>query len=84
MGGICGMVAQDIRVVPACELIGASGAFRLLGGRTVYDPVMFDAATVRGDRVRLVRLDVSSGRLRQINRYVDWDQPLEVLELDEP
>jgi hypothetical protein len=45
------------------------------GRRAVYEAVMFDAATARGDRVRLARLDVSSGRLRQINRYVDWDQP---------
>ncbi|MCL4414119.1 MAG: hypothetical protein M1522_05115 [Actinobacteria bacterium] len=52
----------------------SSPAF-MRGRRAVYEAVMFDAATARGDRVRLARLDVSSGRLRQINRYVDWDQP---------
>jgi hypothetical protein len=64
---------------PACELIGQEGAFRLPGGRTVYEAVMYDEATARGDRPRLARLDTSSGGIRQINRWVDWDQPIEII-----
>jgi hypothetical protein len=64
---------------PAGELIGHEGAFRLPGGRTTYEAVMYDEATARGDRPRLARLDTSSGSIRQVNRWVDWDQPVEII-----
>ena len=64
---------------PACELIGHEGQFRLPGGRAVYDAVMYDGASARGVRPRLARLDTSRGYIRQINRYVDWDDPIEVI-----
>jgi hypothetical protein len=64
---------------PACELIGNEGVFRLPGGRTLYEAVMFNDATARGDRPRLVRLEARPGGLHQVDRYVDWDQPIEVI-----
>jgi len=64
---------------PAHELIGEEGLFRLPGGRTVYEAVMYDEATARGSRPRLARLDTSRGGIRQVNRWVDWDQPVEVI-----
>jgi hypothetical protein len=62
------------RTMKACELIGEEGQFRLPGGRTIYTNVMYDCATARSDRPRMARL-VS----KQINRWVDWDQEVEVL-----
>lgn len=67
------------RIVPAWDLIGQEGRFRLPGGRTVYEAVMYDDATSRSDRPRLARIDTSRGYLHQINRWVDWEQPIEVL-----
>jgi hypothetical protein len=68
------------QVVEAHTLIGDEGAFRIPGGRTVYEAVMLDLATARNlNKVRLARLATDGGRLRQINRYVDWDAPIEVL-----
>ena len=63
----------------AYELIGEEGRFRLPGGRTVYEAVTYDEARARGSRPRLARLDTSDGGIRQVNRWVDWDQPVEVL-----
>jgi hypothetical protein len=68
--------APDVR--PACDLIGHEGRFRLPGGRTVYEAVLYDEATARGARPRLARLETAGG-LRQVNRWVDWDQPVEVI-----
>jgi hypothetical protein len=64
---------------PAYMLIGHEGAFRLPGGRKVYEAVMFNEATARSDRIRLASLDAADGRLHQVNRWVDWDQPIEVI-----
>lgn len=68
---------------PANALIGHEGEFRLPGGRTVYEGVCWDSATARGDRPRLARVVTvtEDGRhyLHQVNRWVDWDQPIEVL-----
>lgn len=69
----------DRRIVPACELIGSEGQFRVPGGRTIYDAVMFNDATARGSRVRLARLAVTERGVRQVNRWIDWDAPIEVL-----
>lgn len=69
-----------MEIVPACELIGDEGEFRLPGGRATYEAVMCNLATARGDRVRLCRLEATDRGLHQVNRYVDWDQPIEVLE----
>lgn len=64
---------------PACELIGHEGVFRLPGGHTLYEGVEFNDATARSDRPRLARIDTGVRGLRQINRYVDWDQAIEVV-----
>lgn len=74
-----------MNTVPACELIGHEGEFRLPGGRATYEAVCYDDATARSDRARLCRItpveDTLTGwmGLRQVNRYVDWDQPVEVI-----
>lgn len=60
---------------PAYELIGHEGKFRLPGGRTTYTAVMYDTGTARSDRPRLARLETKGG-LHQVNRWVDWDQPI--------
>lgn len=65
---------------PACELIGSEGRYRLPGGRAEYEAVMYDEATARGSRPRLARLEVTADGIRQVNRWVDWDQPVEVIE----
>jgi hypothetical protein len=62
----------------AWELIGHEGQFRLPGGRAVYEAVMYDEASARGIRPRLARLETRGG-LRQVNRWVDPDQPVEVI-----
>jgi hypothetical protein len=64
---------------PAFELIGHEGSFRLPGGRSLYDAVMYDDARAKGSRPRLARLEARDGGLHQVNRYVDWEQPIEVL-----
>ena len=69
-----------MKTQPAYELIGQEGQFRLPGGRAVYEGVMYDDATARSNRVRLARLDTRNG-LHQVNRWVDWDQPIEVIVL---
>jgi hypothetical protein len=66
-------------IVPAHELIGHEGQFRLPGGRAIYSDVMYDDVASRSDRPRLARLDSTPTGLRQINRWVDWEQPVEVL-----
>lgn len=68
-------------IMPAWELIGEDGSFRLPGGRALYDAVMYNDATARSDRVRLARLVATPEGIYQLNRWVDWDQPIEVLRL---
>jgi hypothetical protein len=74
-----GVVAQ----VPACELVGREGTFRLPAGRATYEAVMYDCGRARSDRIRLARIETRDGGLYQVNRYVDWEQPIEVLQLFE-
>lgn len=67
-------------VQPAWELIGHEGSFRVLGGRTIYEGIMRNEATARSDGlVRLCYLSTRDGGIRQINRWVDGDTPIEVL-----
>lgn len=57
---------------------GTSGMVRVVGGRALYEAV--DYQDSRGGKlVRLSRLDVTAGGLRQVDRYVDPDTPLEVV-----
>lgn len=65
-------------IVPAYELIGREGQFRLPGGHRVYEAALYNDARARSDRVRLAYL---TPELRQVNRYVDWESPVEVLVL---
>jgi len=67
-------------VVPAWDLIGHEGKFRLVGGHRIYEGVMYDLRTARSNRVRLAYLVADERGLRQINRYVDPDTPVEVIE----
>lgn len=68
-----------MRTARAYELIGHEGQFRLPGGRVIYTDVMYNEATARSDRVRLARIAVKDGGLHQVNRWVNWDQEIEVL-----
>jgi hypothetical protein len=65
---------------PACELIGHEGQFRLPGGRRIYTNVLYNDASARGDRVRLAYLQPEADGLRQVNRWVGWEQPVEVIQ----
>lgn len=68
------------RQVPAYELIGHEGVYRLPGGRARYEAVLYNDATARGTRVRLARLEATAdGGLHQVNRWVDWDAIVEVI-----
>jgi len=64
----------------AWDAIGydGDGYLRVVGGRTLYETAIFYDHT-HGQMVKLVRLDTTDGRLRQINRYVSPDTPLEVV-----
>jgi hypothetical protein len=63
----------------AWDLIGHEGAVRIVGGRQVYEAVVYCDHT-SGVQVKLSRLEAQSdGTLRQINRYIDPDTILEVL-----
>ena len=71
--------------VLAWELIDYDGPLyiRIVGGRTLYDSVMIRDGW-DGGNVRLVRLqpvfdDQGFPRIRQINRYVDPDTPVELV-----
>lgn len=61
----------------AWDFIGYDGDYylRLVGGRAKYETAIFYDDT-RGEKVKLARLD---GSLRQVNRYVDPDTPVEVV-----
>jgi hypothetical protein len=64
---------------PAHELIGYEGQFKIPGGRVVYEAVLYVEATARGDKPRLARIQIEADGLHQVNRWVDWDQPIEVI-----
>jgi endonuclease YncB( thermonuclease family) len=69
-----------MNIQPAWDLIGHEGSFRVLGGRTIYEAVLRNEATARSDGlVRLSYLNTRDGYLRQVNRWVDGDTPIEVL-----
>jgi hypothetical protein len=68
-----------LREATAWDLIGFQGVVRVKGGRAVYEEVIFIDGT-RQEKVRLARLDVDELGLKQVNRYVDPDTTLEVLE----
>lgn len=55
-----------------------TASVRIIGGRTLYEAVDFNDET-RGGRVRLARLQVTEHGIRQINRYVDPDTPVEII-----
>lgn len=66
---------------PAYELVGHEGIFRLPGGRSTYSDVIVKDG---GDAIRLARLEprtTPEGEhyLHQVDRYIAWDQPVEVL-----
>jgi hypothetical protein len=65
----------------AHDLIGYDGDdyIRIVGGRALYESVMVPFDGYEGGNVRLARLDTTGGRLRQINRYVDPDTPVELV-----
>jgi hypothetical protein len=65
----------------AWDLIGFDGACRTLpNGRAVWEAVDYDdSRTPARRKVKLSRLVVDEYGLRQVTRYVDPDQPMEVL-----
>lgn len=65
----------------AWDLIGYDGphSLRIVGGRTLYEAAIYYDDTP-GDRVKLVRID---GGLRQVNRYVDPDTLIEIIQEDQ-
>lgn len=71
------------KTVPAYSLVGAEGRFRVPGGRATYESVIYNDETARGDRIRLTRLEVTPDGLHQVNRWVDWEAPVEILDLQE-
>jgi hypothetical protein len=64
---------------PAFELIGHEGQFKLPGGKQVYEAVLYNEGSARTDRVRLAYLKTTADGFHQVNRWIDWDQPIEVL-----
>lgn len=66
----------------AFDLIGYDGddAIRIVGGRALYDTVLVRDGYDDGN-VRLARIDTSNG-IRQINRYVHPDTPVELVSAD--
>jgi hypothetical protein len=67
----------------AFDLIGYDGDqyIRVVGGRTLYESVLVRDGYIDGN-VRLVRIDTNYG-IRQINRYVDPDTPVELVDKQE-
>jgi hypothetical protein len=70
----------------AFDLIGYDGEqwIRIVGGRTLYESVM-SGRSYEGGNVRLARIEPVTDadgcpRLRQINRYVDPDTPVELVD----
>jgi hypothetical protein len=65
-------------ITEAWDLIGHEGKFRIQGGRTIYEAVIYNDSTARGRKVRLARLDARTG-LHQINRWIAPETLIEVL-----
>lgn len=55
------------------------GPFRVKGGRAVYEAVMYNCAN-SGRLVKLARLEVVNGGVREVSRYVEPDTLLEFLD----
>ena len=74
------LAMQVIDSGPAWDFIGYDGpdAVRILGGRALYDAVIFYDDTP-GDRVKLARLDAGADGIRQVNRYVDPDTIIQIV-----
>ena len=71
----------DGRVTDAWSLIGATGEFRLRGGRAFYTEVFLRPGRGEaGDRVSIERIDPTP--LRVIRRAVEPEQEVEVFEVD--
>jgi hypothetical protein len=70
-------------VTTAFDLIGYDGDdnIRIVGGRTLYETVLVRDGYDDGP-VRLVRIDMRDG-IRQINRYVHPDTPVELVSAKE-
>lgn len=75
-------ITPDTTGLTAFDLIGYDGPYyvRIVGGRTRYDAVLTRDGYVGGN-VRLARIDTTDG-LRQINRYVGPDTPVELVDDD--
>jgi hypothetical protein len=75
-------MAEPLRIASAWDLIGFDGSdgqsVRILGGKTLYEAVDYRDDTP-GLKVRLARLDVKPSGIRQVNRWVDPDEMLEVV-----
>lgn len=67
------------RTDTAWNLIDHYGAVRIVGGRAIYESVVYCDHT-HGEHVKLSRIDRGDGDLRVISRYVDPDTILEVLQ----
>ena len=63
----------------AHDLIGYDGPdwIRIVGGRTLYESVLVLDGDDGVGNVRLVRLVADERGLRQVNRYVDRDTPVD-------
>lgn len=57
------------------DLIGTSHLIRIKGGRTLYE----HAALTKSENVRLARLSLSGSWVRQINRYISYDEQVELI-----
>jgi len=70
------MQAWDLLTPMNMNKIDNTHLVRIVGGRTLYE----SARNTRNDRVCLSRLETDP--LRQINRYIDWDTPVELVEIE--
>jgi len=73
----CSPASCSPREATAWDSIGwDDGRFRIKGGRTYYEAVIFNCGT-RGDQVKLAKLEVvetgNGPRLKEVRRYVDPD-----------
>jgi hypothetical protein len=62
-------------------LVPATHRVRVQGGRALYEEVSYRDDTP-GEQVRLARLDATTDGLKQVNRWVDADTPLELVRDD--
>jgi hypothetical protein len=71
-------------MLTAFDLIGYDGDqwVRIVGGRTLYETVLVRDGYDDGP-VRLVRIDATNG-IRQVNRYVHPDTPVELVDAPTP